>query len=82
MEIDQAAINTLFLWKKNKDILPDPVREESGKGLGHQRFVLEEVKAERVTGEKAHRWLGRAQGYLVAEGEISLADCKYANVFA
>lgn len=82
MDIKKAAKNTLYIWSKNNPKLPDPIREQTGKSLGHQRFILNCVASGEITGEKAHRWLGWAQGYLASQGELSLADCKYSNVFA
>lgn len=83
MDVKKAAFNTLYIWDKNREgDLPIAERLADGIGLTHQHFVLEEVASGRISGEKAHRWLGWAQGYLCCHGELSLADCKYSNVFS
>lgn len=89
MNLQQAASNTKLLWKKNVEQQAKPVplmwlpkRSEDGKGVQHIMFVLDEVEDGRVAGEKGHRWLGWAQGFLCAQGDLSLDDCKYANVLS
>ena len=83
MDIKQAARNTLTLWEKNHpEAWPIIERAEDGVGLAHQRWVLEQIVSGEIAGEKGHRWLGWAQGYLAALGYISLDDAKYANVLS
>lgn len=82
MDVKQAAINTLKIWSKNFELPDKAIRNLTGDTLGHQRWLLEAVRDGVVDGDKAHRWLAFAQGYLVAEEVVSLNDCKYANVFS
>jgi hypothetical protein len=84
MNIKQAAQNTLIIWAKNlSDVpLPEPERDPNGRGRAHQVWLLHSIIAGQVEGEKAHRWLSYAQGYLVCLEDLKLDDCKYANVFA
>lgn len=83
MDVAKAAEHTLTLLRKNMtDPLPGPAQAEDGQGLKHQLFVLYSVKDGEVVGEKAHRWLGWAQGALSAMDLLSLEECKYANLLA
>jgi hypothetical protein len=83
MQTTRAARNTVVLWEKTSSgPLPGPKQADDGMDLHHVRYVLNEVEYGRITGEKAHRWLGWAQGYLMSQGLLTLDDCKYANVLA
>jgi hypothetical protein len=92
VDITQAARNTIKIWHKRlqEDAkgriaevpLPTPRCNEEGKNLPHQHYLLLEVAEGRITGEKAHRWVGYAQGYLVNDGILSLNDVKYAVLFS
>jgi hypothetical protein len=44
--------------------------------------MLNEIKALRIEGEKAHRWLGYAQGILVQRRAATLEQMKEVNVNA
>jgi hypothetical protein len=39
-------------------------------GPEHLRWMIEELRSGRVTGEKAHRWLGFVQGVLAAREQL------------
>jgi hypothetical protein len=41
--------------------------------------MLREISKLRVTGKKAHRWLGYAQAILIEYGVMSLEDAKNIN---
>jgi len=89
MIVAKAAANTLTIWSKEfartsqrGPDLPPPVRSPDGTGLNHQHWLLVQVVSEEIVGEKAHRWLSYAQGYLVAVHELTLDQCKYANLLA
>ncbi len=82
MDVKQAATNTYTIISKNCQQAPIEERNDSGLGLCHAAWMLSEIIQGRITGEKAHRWLGWAQAAAVADGAASLEDCKYANVFA
>lgn len=89
MRLGQAAANTQTLWQKNfetqggtETFMWVPERDEEGKTTQHVMYVLNELMQGNVTGEKGHRWLGWAQGWLCAHGCLTLEDCKYANVLS
>lgn len=89
MDVARAAQNTLTIWqKKSKEDLPAPMQIIGGKTLGHQHWLLVQVREEGLVDgtplmtDKANRWLGYAQGYLVAEGVLTLEECKFANLLA
>lgn len=82
MNVKQAAENTLSLWSKAQKSIPEPEQTTHGTTEAHVRYVLEQLMDGQVNGEKAHRWLGWAQGWLVARDKITLDDCKYANVLS
>ena len=54
-------------------------RDEEGKTLEHAAWMLDEIISENIEGEKAHRWLGYAQGLIVLEGKATMADFKVVN---
>jgi len=57
-----------------------PIRDLlDGFGLHHAVWMLEEIKSGKVTGEKGHRWLGYAQGMLVAFRAIDHDEAKEIN---
>ncbi len=62
--------------------LPDyfiPVRHLRGIGLTHQIWLLTAVLEGRVTGHKAHRWLGWAQAGLVYYGKLTMLAARDIN---
>lgn len=73
----EAALNTSRACGYH--IPPDAGRSEYGTGAHHAFWMLAEIAYSRVTGRKAHRWLGYAQGLLVAAGVLDLERAKLAN---
>ena len=47
-------------------------QDTHGRGVGHAIWMLEGVKCGYVTGEKSHRWIGYAEGILVAGNVVDL----------
>lgn len=90
MDLIKAALNTQTLVIKHYEgtavrihqVIENPERSEDGNGLHHAIWMLNEIISSKLTGEKAHRWLGYAQGLLVEQKVLTLQDCKYANVLA
>jgi len=78
MKVRTAARNTLKKAKIRKacGIFR---RDSDGMGLSHAGWMLIEVGTEKVTGEKAHRWLGWAQSIIVNHGYLELKECKDIN---
>ena len=54
-------------------------RDPEGKTYAHAMFMAFEIMEGRVAGDKAHRWLGYAQGILVGQEVMSLDDAKRLN---
>ncbi len=78
MDIRQAALSVKIRIEESRpDLAPD--RRKDGIGLGHALFLVEEIAVGRITGEKAHRWLGWAQCVCVYEGIASLMEMKATN---
>ena len=50
-----------------------------GNTQGHMVWMLQALAAGDITGEKAHRWIGYAQGLAVMLGLGSLEDMKLIN---
>lgn len=82
MDVRQAARNTNIIWIKNSGGPTEPIQSKTGSGYNHVAWVLSQIESGEVQDDKAQRWLGWAQGFLCACGQITLDDCKYANVFA
>lgn len=86
MDVVVAAQNTVDTVKKRatvpdyfERIIASPRRSDRGTGLEHSVWMLQQIATGAVTGEKAHRWLGYAQGVLCEAGFINLQDAKQAN---
>jgi len=47
---------------------------EPGTYFPHMRWMLEELRSGRVTGTKAHRWLGFVQALMVMNDLITVAE--------
>lgn len=45
----------------------------------HIMRMLEQVESGEIWGEKAHRWVGYAQGVLLCKTDLTLEDVKYVN---
>lgn len=79
----KAARSTLQWWAfRARGELPAPRQSNEGRGFAHQHWVLRQVIAGGVTGDKAERWLCYAQGYLVAMGQLDLDHCKRSIAWA
>jgi hypothetical protein len=50
-----------------------------GRKPGHALWMLGEIESGRIEGNKAQRWLGYAQGLLVALDLVDLHEMKEAN---
>ncbi len=61
-------------------------RDLEGKSVGHIKWMLEQIISGELdkpdNNEKAHRWLGYAQGLFVAEGITTMDDLREINVNA
>jgi len=78
------AINAITAAHGSREILGDITAERDleGKSLEHAAWMLEEIASKKIEGEKAHRWLGYAQGLLVLEGKATMADFREINALA
>ena len=56
-----------------------PEHSDYGLNLAHQAWLLEEMRAGRLTGDKAQRALGWVQCFLCAQGITTLAEERAAN---
>ena len=54
-------------------------RSETGEGANHACWMLEGIREGYIQHEKAHRWLGYAQGLLVSHGMLTLDEAKSIN---
>ena len=54
-------------------------RDDDGCGIEHACWMLQGIAQGYVQHEKAHRWLGYAQGVLVMSDTYTLGDMKKAN---
>jgi len=82
MNIQIAAEQTKHLIKKqliNKHPHNGWPTLPSELAYPHAIYMLDSIQDERVTGEKAHRWLGWAQCAAVAAGAGTLDDMKAIN---
>ena len=57
-------------------------RDQQGRTVGHAMWMLTGIIEGYIQHEKAHRWLGYAQGILVNEGCETLGSVKHANKLA
>lgn len=70
----KAAVGTLnFLG------VVEEKRDKEGKTLEHVAWMLGQIIDREIEGEKAHRWLGYAQGLMVLEGKATMRDFAEAN---
>lgn len=65
----------------SRELIKIPAPERSPKGMGdrHIAFMLDEIRKGRITGEKAHRWLGYAQALMVVGNWATLDQLKEIN---
>lgn len=78
MNIKIAAVNTLEILNNVHHVLADE-RSVYGNTAEHAKWMLCGIVQDYITGEKAHRWLGYAQGLLVAQGLLTLGQAKECN---
>lgn len=78
------AINAVTAAQGTREVLENITAEKDleGKSLEHAAWMLEEIVSKKIEGEKAHRWLGYAQGLLVLEGKATMADFREINELA
>ena len=75
MNIIQAADNT---FRHINDI--EPERSEHGRGIAHAGWMLMQILDNEVSGDKAQRWLGYAQGIIVENYYADLEQMRECNV--
>ena len=75
MRTDEAAEKTIAALKGQYT----SQRDQECKTKDHALWMLDGISMGYVQHEKAHRWLGYAQGLLVAHGEINLEEAKLIN---
>lgn len=75
---DRAAQATLAAVNGGIE-LPFPVEDPEGKSLAHATWMLDLVASREISGDKAQRWLGYAQGLLVMHGKATLGQLKEVN---
>lgn len=63
-------------------VLPQGERDPEGRSLAHAVWMLLEIYWSKVTGNKAHRWLGYAQALLISHRWATLDQMKQANLEA
>ncbi len=54
-------------------------RDDAGKTKKHAMWMLRGIMEGYIQHEKAHRWLGYAQGMLVCQGALILEDVECIN---
>ena len=74
MNIQKAALNVLRGLGDYTD-----KRDPEGKTVAHAYWMLQGIAQGYIQHEKAHRWLGYAQGIIVAWNEGTLDEMKLAN---
>jgi hypothetical protein len=83
MDVRRAAANTRILAFKALPATQSVKQNDDGQGVPHALWMLSLIElGDEVAGEKAHRWLGYAQGLLVTHGVITLEQAKTCNVLA
>lgn len=55
-------------------------RSDEGNTQGHLLWMLHQLSAGEVRNDKAHRWLGYAQGLAVMLGLVTLEQMKLTNL--
>ena len=75
MDPQKAAIRITARIEDNWSYQRDP----DGKTVEHAYWMLLGIAGGYIQGEKAHRWLGYAQGILVSEGVVELEEMKRIN---
>ncbi len=71
----QSTINILIDGSHDHE----SVRDLKGQSVGHAVWMLSGIILGYIQDAKAHRWLGYAQGILVAQNKTTLEDVKNIN---
>ncbi len=74
MNIKKAAEATRALCQPQR-----PIRDPDGDQMCHAVWMLDGIIKGYIQYEKAHRWLGFAQGIIVMRGIATVDDMKFAN---
>ncbi len=74
---DKAALYTMIAC--NIDTHDPGVRDPEGQSQAHAVWMLQMLCTNEIEGNKAHRWLGYAQGILVILGVGTLNQMMEAN---
>lgn len=80
MNVQNAARMTMTRFKFPVEARAE--RSETGEGMNHCLYMLQQIRLGFVSGEKAHRWLGWAQCMIVHAGMGSLRMMKEINLEA
>ena len=76
----ELTIDAARKWASwTRRVLPAPERSDEGNTPAHALWMLGEIASGNVVGNKAQRWLGFAQGVLVALNLAHLHEMKGAN---
>lgn len=78
MDVVKASVSTFSSIKSKQDIGRDPL----GKSVSHALWMLKRISKGFIVDERAHRWLGYAQGLLVVHGELTLDEVRNINLEA
>lgn len=77
IDIKDAAFATqLKVWSCSKAAIPE---QHPAYGLRHVEDMLAAIVKGKVTGDKAHRWLGWAQAVVCIGGGATLGELKKIN---
>lgn len=68
-----------MLKSDNLDIVLSKEESSHGDSGRHAKWMLERIAVGEIAGDKAQRWLGYAQGMLVAKGYFTLQNMKDFN---
>lgn len=71
-----TVIDLYNLIEEHTEKLQPPGRKTDH---SHLMWMLEQIEEEKVTGEKAHRWIGYIQGVLVACEVTTVEEMKALN---
>lgn len=75
MNVHTVAVEILAALEESVTV----ERDDSGMSVNHAAWMLQGIASGYVQHEKAHRWLGYAQGLLVVHGAATLEQMKEVN---
>lgn len=75
MNLERAAEDTIDAAREHTF----SCRDEKGRKASHAIWMLEGIRDGYIQHEKGHRWLGYAQGLLVAHEVLTLDEVKGIN---